>query len=269
MSEPLSDFLNQATGLKVINGADWLITDPPPPDQILEDMLDAGDKMAVLASSKLRKSFFFQQMALSLAAGRDFLEWRVTKPRRVAYIQFEIREHHSHRRTRNLARAMRIRPDDLGDRLLIIPARGLGLVGADGLEQIRQAIAAFKPEVIMLDPLYKLAAGAENAAEDFKVLLNAFDQLAEQTGAAILYVHHDTKGSPGDKDIRDRGAGSTYRHSFAIQLTAVSVVRTKPPLPWRRGRRKRRSFWTGSHSVFAGMNTYSLFTKTRTPTKST
>ena len=26
--------------------------------------------------------------------------------------------------------------------------------------------------------------------------------------AAIVYVHHDAKGSPGERDIRDRGAGS-------------------------------------------------------------
>ena len=88
--------------------------------------------------------------------------------------------------------------------------------------RIRQAAANFKPEVIILDPLYKLAEGTENAAEDFKILLNAFDQLAEETGAAIVYIHHDTKGSPGDKDIRDRGAGSNVLgrdYDAAITLT--------------------------------------------------
>lgn len=242
MTPPIEAFLKQATGIKVINAGDWLTTEPPAPDQILEDTLDAGDKMAVLASSKLRKSFFFQQMAISLAAGRDFLKWHIVKPRRVLYVQFEIRDHHSHRRTRNLARAMGITPTDLGDRLLIVPARGLGLTGAEGLERIRQAAGNFNPEVIMLDPLYKLSEGVENAAEDFKVLLNAFDQLAELTGAAIVYVHHDTKGSPGDKDIRDRGAGSNVlgrdydacvtltAHATEPKATVVEVLlRNYPP----------------------------------------
>lgn len=223
MNQFAEQFAQQATGMRVINAADWLRTEPPAPDQILEDTLDAGDKMAVLASSKLRKSFFFEQMALSLSAGRDFLNWHVPKARRVLYMQFEIRDHHSHRRTRNLALAMGIRPEDLGDRLLIIPGRGLGLAGSEGLERIRLATGDFNPEVIMLDPLYKLAQGVENAAEDFKVLLNAFDQLAELTGAAIIYVHHDTKGSPGDKDIRDRGAGSNVLgrdYDACVTLTA-------------------------------------------------
>jgi hypothetical protein len=235
-------FFQQAMGIKVINAADWLVTEPPAPDQILEDTLDAGDKMAVIASSKLRKSFFFQQMALSLAAGRDFLNWHVPKARRVLYVQFEIREPHSHRRTRNLARALGITPTDLGDRLLIIPGRGLGLSGPEGLERIRQAVGDFNPEVVMLDPLYKLAEGVENAAEDFKILLNAFDQLAEMTGAAIIYVHHDTKGDPGGKDIRDRGAGSNVlgrdydacmtltAHAKELEATVVEVLlRNYPP----------------------------------------
>jgi RecA-family ATPase len=208
MSECAKQFFQQALGMKVINADEWLKEEPPAPDQVLGNMLDAGDKMAVLASSKVRKSFFVQQMALSLAAGRRFMGWNVPKPRRVLYVQFEIREQHSHRRIWNLARAMDIGPKDLSGRLGIIAARGLGLAGVDGLKQIRQAASDFQSEVIIFDPLYKLAQGAENAAEDFKVILSAFDELAEATGAAIIYVHHDTKGSPGDKDIRDRGAGS-------------------------------------------------------------
>ena len=53
--------------------------------------------------------------------------------------------------------------------------------------------------------------------------MGAFDELAEQTGAAIIYVHHDTKGSPGDKDIRDRGAGSNVLgrdYDACVTLTA-------------------------------------------------
>ena len=53
--------------------------------------------------------------------------------------------------------------------------------------------------------------------------MSAFDELAEQTGAAIIYVHHDTKGSPGDKDIRDRGAGSNVLgrdYDACVTLTA-------------------------------------------------
>jgi hypothetical protein len=218
-------FIQQANGIRVINAADMLETAPLDPDQVLEDMLDAGDKLALVASSKHRKSFFFLMLALALAAGRNFMKWRVPRARRVLYVQFEVREHHTHRRLRNLAHAMGITSGHIGDRLQIIPARGLGLKGEAGLTTIRQAAIGFEPEVIMLDPLYKIADGVENAAEDFKKLLNGFDQLAEETGAAIMFIHHDPKGASGDKDIRDRGAGSNVLgrdYDACITLTAHS-----------------------------------------------
>ncbi len=221
------EYVNGATTekpplLSLVNAADLLAQEPPEPDQIFTDTLDVGDKMTIVAPSKLRKSFFTQQMALSLAAGRDFLKWEVPKARRVLYCQFEIKSNHSHRRIRNLARAMNIHSEDIGDRLMVINGRGLGLVGPDGVKRIQEAAAAFNPEVIVFDPLYKIAGGVENAAEDMKTILNSFDTLAEQSGAAIIYVHHDPKGSPGERDIRDRGAGSNVLgrdYDAAIMLT--------------------------------------------------
>jgi hypothetical protein len=234
--------MDQVYDLEIIDAADWLDNVPPEPDQVLAELLDAGDKMAVVGSSKMRKSFFFQQMGMSIAVGRDFLDIRVPKRRKVLYVQFEIRKPHSHRRTRCLARAMGISASELRGQFKTIPARGKGLKGAEGLEWIKHKSADFQPEVIMLDPLYKLAEGVENAAEDLKVILNAFDELAEQTGAAIIYVHHDSKGAPGDKDIRDRGAGSNVLsrdYDVVITLTphaaepnavvVESLVRNYPP----------------------------------------
>lgn len=213
----------EPTGLTIINASSWLETNPPEPNQIISSIFDTGDKLALIGASKLRKSFFLQQMLLSIAAGVDFLSWRLPTPKRVLYCQFEIRDHHQHRRLKKMAGAMGITPAHLEDRLQIINARGLGIVGPDGIEKIKQEALKLRSEVIAFDPLYKVAMGAENAAEDIKVILNAFDTLAEQTGAAIVYAHHDPKGSPGDRDIRDRGAGSNVLgrdYDACITLTA-------------------------------------------------
>jgi RecA-family ATPase len=203
-------FIDQVDdNIEVINAADWLVKEPLTPDQVLEDTLDIGDKMVVIGSSKQRKSFFFQQLAIALASGRDFLNWRVPKPRKVLYIQYEIRPAHQHRRVFRMAPAMGITTDDIGDRLQFISARGKkDMVGRTGIERIKRKAKKFGSEVIMIDPLYKISEGAENLAEDFKTILAAFDEMAEETGAAIIFVHHDKKGNPGDSANIDRGAGS-------------------------------------------------------------
>jgi len=197
--------------------------EPEKPDQILKDVIDAGDKMAFIGTSKSWKSFFLLQCLICIACGRNFLTWETQKSRRVLYIQFEIREIHIHRRLINVCRAINVTPNDLKDNLLILSARGLGITGREGIERIIQSLDGFTPEVIAFDPLYKISQGAENAAEDMKVTLAYFDELAEQTGAAIFYVHHDPKGSAGDRDIRDRGAGSNVTardYDACITLTA-------------------------------------------------
>ena len=224
-TDMLREFEDQVRATELpptVNAATLLETEPPEPDQIMEDTFDVGDKVAIIASSKLRKTFFLLQMLISIAAGRPFLNWEIAKPRRILHVQFEIQDHHYHRRVKRMAKTMGITSADLGDRFVILNARGLGIAGPEGIEKIGQIAAVIKPDIISFDPLYKVATGAENAAEDLKGILNSFDKLAKETGAAILYVHHDTKGNSGDKDVRDRGAGSNVLgrdYDAAIILT--------------------------------------------------
>lgn len=194
--------------LEPVDAAEWLGTNPDPPDQILEDVCDRGDKLAIIAPSKMRKSFLLLMFILSLAAGRDFLGWRVPKERRVLLVQFEIQPNHYHRRVKRMADSMGITPADLADRLQIVNARGLGISGEEGIQEISEIAKRYGSEVICLDPLYKISQGVENAMEDGRIILNAFDKMARDIGAAIVYVHHDSKGNPGEKAIQDRGAGS-------------------------------------------------------------
>ncbi|MCX5830534.1 MAG: AAA family ATPase [Deltaproteobacteria bacterium] len=203
---PLSEFAGQAMGL--VNASNWLESEPDEPDQIIEGILDVKDKLALIGSSKMRKTFLLLQMLLCLATGKVFLNWNIPMPRRVVHIQYEIQSNHYHRRLKRMCIALGITAADLGDRFHILNARGLNLSGIEGIEKISQIVKPYNPEIISFDPLYKVATGSENAAEDGKIILNAFDGLTEQTGAAVAYVHHDAKGFSGDRDIRDRGAGS-------------------------------------------------------------
>ncbi|MEI7672285.1 MAG: AAA family ATPase [Deltaproteobacteria bacterium] len=208
MSDEFGDQVRATELPTTVSAATLLDSIPPDPDQIMEDTFDVGDKVAFIASSKLKKTFFLLQFLLCLAAGRSFLSWRIPKPRRILHVQFEIQDHHFHRRVKKMAKALGITSADLGDRFHILNARGLGIAGQEGIEKIGLIAARTNPEIISFDPLYKVATGAENAAEDLKGVLDCFDKLAKETGAAILYVHHDPKGNSGDRDVRDRGAGS-------------------------------------------------------------
>jgi hypothetical protein len=211
-------------GLQIVDATAYVETDPPPHDPIIERLLEAGDKAGVIASAKRKKTFFTIQMGLAVASGRPFLSWTVPKPRRVLIIQMEIKAAHYHRRVHYMTRALGLKVADIGDRLGIVNARGQGL----NVDSIKRLAREHRAELLILDPLYKLAEGDENKASDIKPLLAAFDEIAVQTGAAILWVHHDSKGSPGDRNARDRGAGSNVLIRDVDQLFTLTPHRDNP-----------------------------------------
>jgi hypothetical protein len=196
------------SGIVIADAQDWLTVEPPEPDQVLYNILDMGDKGALIGSNKVRKSFCLLQLSFCLATGRDFLAWQVPRPRRVLLVQLEVKPAHFHRRVRRMARALGINEADVENRFRIYNARGASLMGPEGVDRITMDAANWGAEVVILDPLYKVAVGNENSAEDMKPILQVFDSLVTTTGAALIYSHHDRKVLAGDRDIRDRGAGS-------------------------------------------------------------
>jgi len=203
-SQVQQELLRQTLPAPIVDVRDWLRTDPPPVDPVLVDVFDVGDKVAIIGASKTRKSFYALQKAVCVAAGIDFLAWKVARPRRVLVVQMEIQTRHYWRRVRRMCQALGIHPDALGDRLHVVNGRGKGIT----MDHLKQYAEAIRAEVIIVDPLYKLNHGDENSAEVMSALLAGFDEVAQASGAAVSYVHHDAKGSPGDRETRDRGSGS-------------------------------------------------------------
>ncbi|TAN38010.1 MAG: hypothetical protein EPN23_03415 [Verrucomicrobia bacterium] len=195
---------NVADNLSAQDASAWIAETPPSVDPVLENTFDAGDKVPIIGSSKARKSFFVLQLCLAIASGKNVLRWHIPQVRRVLLIQFELKATHYWRRVHNLAGTLGIAPEEIAGRLHVASLRGHDVTP----EKIMVLASKHHAEVIVIDPLYKLADGDENLARDMKLVLAMFDSLAEETGAAILYVHHNPKGTAGDRDARDRGAGS-------------------------------------------------------------
>ena len=72
-------------------------------------------------------------------------------------------------------------------------------------------VKAMKPDIVIIDPRYKLMRPDEdeNTGNGLIGILNLLDAIAEE-GAAVMIVSHDKKGDIKSQDIRDRGAGSNW-----------------------------------------------------------
>lgn len=188
--------------------ADFLAVPPPPLDCIVDELFEAGDKGEIIAPSKARKSFFTIDLAAHIAAGRDFLCFKIPRPRRVLLFNLEIKPAWMKRRFFRRLAAYGIRPEEIRDTFHVVNARGAGkTVREQAVEAVKRAGA----EVAVIDPRYKLLlpTESENAGEGVAGVLDLQDQMAE-AGAAAILVGHDGKGTAGDRDDRDRGAGSGW-----------------------------------------------------------
>lgn len=188
---------------EVVSAGHYIETEAPPERPLIRGFCEKGDKVQLVAPPKMKKSFMFLQLGISLSTGMEILGHDIPEKCRVLLVQYEIQPKYFHRRVQFISRAMGIEMADIGDRLLIVNARGKGVI----IDQVSALARQHNVDVIMLDPLYKIFEGDENSNQDMAAALATFDKMVEETGAALFYVHHDCKGNAGDRNNTDRGAG--------------------------------------------------------------
>lgn len=211
-----------STAPAAIRGDKLLSTSPQPHDPIVADTFDRGAVVELIGPSKTRKSFFAMQIALCLAAGRDMCGLGIRTPVSILLVNLELTPADFHRRLWRMGRALGITAADVCDRLTILNLRDFY---AEALEIIAAAVVSGKYFGIIIDPIYPLLIGDESRPETWAPITGLFNRWATECGF-VLYVHHDCKGAAGDKDIRDRGAGSGVagRNAYArMTLTPHSV----------------------------------------------
>jgi hypothetical protein len=75
--------------------------------------------------------------------------------------------------------------------------------------EIISLIKDTKYSLVIIDPIYKGLGGRdENAAGDISELCNELEQVAVETGAAVVFAAHFSKGNQAGKDAMDRISGS-------------------------------------------------------------
>ena len=61
---------------------------------------------------------------------------------------------------------------------------------------------------VIIDPIYKVLTGDENSADQMAHFTNQFDKIATELGSSVIYCHHHSKGTQGNKKSMDRASGS-------------------------------------------------------------
>jgi RecA-family ATPase len=161
--------------------------------------------MLLVSSSKAGKTFALIELAIAIAEGRCWINFRC-KQGRVLYLNMELDEASFDDRVVRVYKALELEHPH-HENIDIVHLRGR-IEKLDKLvPQINRTLKTKDYAAVILDPTYKLGIGDENAADQVTAFCNAIDKIANN-GVSVIYAHHHSKGAQGAKASMDRASGS-------------------------------------------------------------
>jgi hypothetical protein len=223
-----------------IDALELLSSELPEPPELVCGILHQGSKMVIGGGSKSFKTWSLVDLAISVATGTKWWGFE-TNQGRVLYMNFEIQDPFFKNRLTDVlaAKDCTLASGQLSYWGLRGKAADLGRL----MPEIITILKDGDYSLIVFDPIYKGLGGRdENKAGDIASLLNEIESLAVQTGAAVAFGHHFSKGNQAKKDSIDRIGGSGVfardpdtiltmtRHEQDDAFTIDPVLRNFPPV---------------------------------------
>lgn len=179
---------------------------PKLPPELIEGVVRVGHKMMISGASKSGKSFLLMELAIALTEGTKWLGFQCKKSK-VLYVNLEIDPASVTHRLMEIYKALKM---DLkhGDDLMIWNLRGYAIPLDELAPILIRRVLLRGYDAIIIDPIYKVITGDENNASDMGAFTNLFDKICKETGCAVIFSHHHSKGPQGFKRAMDRASGS-------------------------------------------------------------
>jgi hypothetical protein len=196
--------------------------DPP---TIIEGMLAQGDLALITAGSKSFKSWLALQIALCTANGIPFLDRKTTQTKTLV-LNFELKPQSIMKRLCSIALNLQCGHKNL----YIWNLRNKPITPAF-LARLTEKIKEAGFKLIILDPLYSMYGvvddpNVENSNPAMTALLSTIRAACEDAGAAVIIVHHHSKGDSSAKASIDRASGAGALGRFPDSVMSLAACRT-------------------------------------------
>jgi 5S rRNA maturation endonuclease (ribonuclease M5) len=199
-------------------------------DWMIEGILERGANGVIVAEPKVGKSWIAIDLALSLAMGSDFLDYRVRMPVKTAILSREDNPGLTQWRMKHLMRGKH-KPQNLDiDQTLMVNTRAqtqqFSLMNDIHLDEVCRSLESFRPEICFLDVFKVLHPVDENDNTEMHKVMERLSLIQSRVGCSMALVHHSRKAADGKDDIslalRMRGASAIAGWAeWIIGLTRV------------------------------------------------
>jgi hypothetical protein len=186
-------------------------------------------------SPKVGKSWLGLEMAVSLASATPCLgRFAPGRAGRVLLYMAEDAIPDVRARLESLCRHHAANLEDLD--IFVITADSLRIDQGRDQARLRATVAAFKPDLLLLDPLVRLHGRDENSAQEMAAMLGFLRQLERQLSTAVALVHHARKNGAaqggqalrGSSDLHAFGDSNLYLHRQRERLLLAVEHRSAP-----------------------------------------
>ena len=226
---------------EIIDAAKFVEQNIPEPTQLIHGILHQGSKMVLGGGSKSYKTWFLIDLALSVSCGIDWCGFPTTQGKAL-YINLEIQGYWAQRRLKTVKEAKKTILEE--GQLAFWNLRGHSTEIGKLMETMLPKIINGGYGLVVLDPIYKLYGECdENNVSGVMSILNEGERLAVETGAAVVFGTHFSKGNQAAKYSIDRisGSGAFARDPDTILIltqhdeedcyTLESTLRNFKPMP--------------------------------------
>lgn len=192
----------------------------------LKSYIDKGllyerTRMIIYGKYKSLKSMLVQDLAIALAKGEPWLGIN-TNPEgtSVFYLQLELSEVLWQRRVvRRIGGEVKTKKD-----LVFWTEHFLKIDSDTGMGVIREYLDEFKPQVLIIDPLYKVMAGDMSDNHAIQGVSDSLDKLLNDYRLSIILLHHSRK--PGANETKQWGSdnmlGGTLLSAWGDSIIEVN-----------------------------------------------
>ena len=188
-----------------------------PPEPIIDNgLLLDGTILLIVGPPKSKKTFFTQNLALSLAAGSEFAGFKVPQPRKVLYNIAEGGYYPNRERLTTMTKNLN---EHSYDNFMMGNFGYMPLNEQDRYEAMYGIIQETEAEVVIFDPLIRFHDVDENTASQMSEVFGRLRKYIEKLHISIILIHHT-----GKVENKPTGARPMIQHRLVPTNSTIRVA---------------------------------------------